>query len=512
MGRRVGLPHRITIALGLLAGLRRHDFRAARTFAQMNFPHHSFPGRWFRFVGWALRQMFATIPEAMTDAGFASPVSRVPLWLADGNPWADHPWRSDPAADLPGQADVVVIGAGFAGGAMAYHWAKKAPSDQRMAVIEMDDPASGASGRNEGLVVMGRYFAMVRDTVLSHLTQTRGDLDERQRDRLARQFAAAYCRGAYRNADLIEQTINSEGYACDYVRRGWVQARDADDQAKLDESVQLAAESGCTDWTRLTPQEVKDKTGMTVEHDAGFSAAAGSFHPAKFVWCLFDTALAAGHVELFCRTKALRVEDKGDAYVVHTSRGSIRARHVVSATESYSALLHPQLHGHLFPVQTQAAAGQGGPAAMPSQVGLSGARGFFGKHGDYVMIGSDATRVPDRQAGRNQPSRFITKFMIGELKGYYPDETYRYDVTHEWSGTPGFTPDEYPVVGLLDGKRQYIIGGQCGSGTGVSFNAARCICNRILGVADEPDDYAPEYFAPSRLLDPRRHTWPAIEA
>ena len=65
--------------------------------------------------------------------------------------------------------------------------------------------------------------------------------------------------------------------------------------------------------------------------------------------------------------------------------------------------------------------------------------------------------------------------------------------------------------GLLDGKRQYIIGGMCGSGSGVSLNAGRCIVNRILGLTSEPDDYPPAYFAPSRLLAPQDHPWPEIE-
>jgi len=502
---------RVRVALGLLAGLRRHDFRAARTLAQMNFAGHSFVGRWGRFAGWALRQMLVTIPEAMHTADFARPVSRLPLWLLDENPWRNHPWEDDPGARLPERAEVVVIGAGWAGGAVAYHWAKRSPSDKMMAVLEMDDPASGASGRNEGLVVMGRYFSMVRDTVLAGLERTRADLDARQRDQLARQFAAAYCKAAYRNGDLIEQTVREEGYDCDYVRKGWVQARDAGDQARLAESVRMALDSGYSDWTQIAAEEVKAKTGMRVRHNAGFSTAAASFHPAKWTWCLFGTALATPQVRLFCRTRVTRVEDSGDDYCVYTSRGTIRARHVVNATESYSALLHPQLRGKLFPVQTQAAAGEGGPEAMKAGVGISGLRGFFGKHGRHILIGSDATRVPDRQAGRVQPSRFITKFLVGEMKRCYGYEAYRYHVTHEWSGTPGFTPDEYPIVGLLDGRRQYIIGGQCGSGSGVSFNAARCICNRILKTSDEADDYPPAYFAPSRLLDPQNHPWPLIE-
>ena len=85
------------------------------------------------------------------------------------------------------------------------------------------------------------------------------------------------------------------------------------------------------------------------------------------------------------------------------------------------------------------------------------------------------------------------------------------EITHEWSGTPGFTADEYPVVGLIDGKRQYLIGGMCGSGTAISFNGARHVVQQILGLAG-PDDYPAEYFAPTRVLDPANHPWPEIDS
>jgi hypothetical protein len=45
----------------------------------------------------------------------------------------------------------------------------------------------------------------------------------------------------------------------------------------------------------------------------------------------------------------------------------------------------------------------------------------------------------------------------------------------------------------------------------VSFNGARCICNRILGLTDEPDHYPAECFGPSRLFDPETHQWPAMD-
>jgi hypothetical protein len=62
-------------------------------------------------------------------------------------------------------------------------------------------------------------------------------------------------------------------------------------------------------------------------------------------------------------------------------------------------------------------------------------------------------------------------------------------------------PDEFPIVGQMDGKRQYIIGGMAGWGTAVSFNAGRCIVNRILGITSEPEDY-PGVFQPHPSAGP----------
>jgi len=475
------------------------------------YPGRSRFARYGRFVQWSLDQMWRQIPEALATSTFARPVSRTPYWLAQGNPLANHPWRDRPEAVLPERTQVVVIGAGFTGGSLAYHWGRYAPADgdQRMVVLEMEDVASGSSGRNEGLVVMGRYCHMVAGTVRKHLDVVRADLSPLQRDQLARQFAVVYCRAAYRNGDLVEQTIRNEGFECDYARQGWVQARDADQQQSLADSVRIAQETGMSDWTSITPEEVRQRTGMRVTHNAGFSIAAASFHPARWVFCLFRSALSTGRVELYSRTRVARVERVRDLYRVHTSRGIIECNYVVNATESYTPLLHPQFHDRILPTQTQAASGTGGPAEIKPHVGISGTRAFFARHGESLLVGSDATRVPDAEAGQMQPSRFITAFVLSELRNYYGPSSLR--VTNEWSGTVSYTPDEYPIVGVMDGHRQYIIAGMAGSGTAVSFNAGRCVVNRILERTDEPDDYPPAYFAPSRLLSPREHPWPELQ-
>ena len=504
---------RLRVAVRLLCGLRTHDLRAARTFMKSMYSGQALPMRLARLLWWAAGQVFHHIPNALSTVTRDIPLSRTPIWLVAGNPLANHPWGDDPEARLPDSVEVAVIGAGFTGAGCAYHWSRAAGAGS-MAVLEMDDPASGASGRNEGLVVMGRYFAMVRDTVRPYLREVRPDLTPEQQKRLAGQFAAAYVHSAYRNGDLVEQTIRDEGFDCGYARNGWIQARDDADQPALQESIGAGQAHGFDDWTSLSPEETLERGGMRVDAPAGFSRAAASFHPAKWVWCLLERALQHPQLALYTRTRVQAVHDEGEHYRLCTDRGDLRARFVINATESYTAALHPRYGEFIYPVQTQAAFGRGGPEAMQPHIGLSGKRGFFGRHriegyGDGVMVGSDATRVPAHRAGVNDASRFITEFLLGELHAYFGRSSLH--LTHEWSGTPGFTVDEFPVVGLLDCKRQYIIGGMCGSGSGVSFNAARHVVGQVLG-QEGPDDYPVGYFAPSRILDPQNHPWPEVES
>ena len=149
---------------------------------------------------------------------------------------------------------------------------------------------------------------------------------------------------------------------------------------------------------------------------------------------------------------------------------------------------------------------------MPAEIALSGKRSFFGRHpfdnrAQGLLIGSDATRVANHHAGRNAPSRFITCFSLAEVWRYY--DSAPVTLTHEWSGTPGFTTDEYPVVGRLDGRNMWIIGGMCGSGTAVSFNGARHVVTRVLGMDDDCDGQIdPETAADAtRIAEEVRGEW-----
>lgn len=502
----LGLAFRLKVAVYLLWNIRSHDFRAAATLMKTLFEGVPRPRRYVSFAAWTLRFLFDTAPRALQGVSFSPRLESTPFWLTATNPLLNHPWAKDSAARLPEAVDTLVIGAGMTGGSFAYHWAKIAPPDRKLVVVEMGEASSGASGRNGGSLVMGRFFAMVHGLLLDHW-RAEGLHEAAARDRLARKFAGAYCAAAYRNAEMIADTIRDEGFDCDHTRNGWIQLRDATQQTMLNDSLRLAQEEGFLDWARITPEAIAKLAGGRVATDAGLSQRAGQYHPAKWVWSLLTRALQSPNVQLFTQTKVLSVEADGAGYLITTSRGVIRAAQVVNATEAYTAALHPAFAGKLMPKQTQLCAVQADPEEFKPNVTVSSTTWFGERRGNRVILGSDETRIPDRLAGQNRPSRFVTAFALAEVQRFAGP--FAMEVQNEWSGSVGFTTDEYPLVGLVDGKGQYLIGGMCGSGTGVAFNAARCIVNRILG-RNEPDDYPPEYFAPSRLLSPKTHPWPKV--
>lgn len=497
---------RLAVGLGLIASLRKHDFFASVSFMNRDQLSTTHLGRFLKFMGWVMHQMFSEIPNALTTVFFSTTVSRTSVWLAAKNPLSYHPWATHPNAQLPSEVEVAVIGAGFTGAACAYHWSKQ--KGGLMVVLEMNEASSGASGRNEGLVVMGRFFAYVKHTVLENLTHTKSNLTSQQLDILATKFASAYVKAAYKNGDLVEKTIRDEGFECDYVREGWVQGDVFQNEHDLDKSISISKMAGFEDWTKLDPDEVFSKSGMNITKPAGFSKRTASWHPAKWVWSLLSTAIKTDHVKLFTHTKVIRVEDKGKYYSLCTDRGRIRARFVINATESYTATLYPQFRKKLHAIQTQAAWAEGGPQTMKPHVGIQSKLGFFSIVENGVLFGSDGTRIPYRNAGINNPSRFITKALIAEMLLLFGRN--RATVKREWSCTAGFTDDEFPIVGIFDNKRQYIIGGMCGSGSSVHFNGARHVVHQILGL-DGPDDYPSEYFSPTRVIDPDNHRWPSID-
>ncbi len=131
------------------------------------YPGSPLATRLGRFAGGAHETTWREIPDSAEFIEIGESVSSTPIWLTDPNPFQNHPFAENFETALPERVEVVVIGAVLVGAAAAYHWSQE--GREPLILLERNDPATGSAGRNEGLVVLGRYYAMVYGTVLDYL-------------------------------------------------------------------------------------------------------------------------------------------------------------------------------------------------------------------------------------------------------------------------------------------------------------------------------------------------------
>lgn len=131
--------------------------------------------------------------QSKSRSPVANPVAS--FWTIPPHGLDDH--RSTP--DLPSVSDVVIIGAGFAGVATAYHLFKDNPNPPSVTLLEARKVCSGASGRNGGHVKPDTYFNVPKYTRLYGA-------------KAAAELAAFEASHPYAVKTLVE----SEGLDCDF--------------------------------------------------------------------------------------------------------------------------------------------------------------------------------------------------------------------------------------------------------------------------------------------------------
>lgn len=139
---------RLRVLLGLLIGLRWRDIESALRFMNGRYPQNSRVVRLLKFMNWSLDVMWRQIRDSEPWVELPGTISRTPYWLTAENPIADHPWATNRGAALPEREEVVVVGAGFGGAAVAYHWSKHGAAP--LVILERNQAASGSAGHNGG--------------------------------------------------------------------------------------------------------------------------------------------------------------------------------------------------------------------------------------------------------------------------------------------------------------------------------------------------------------------------
>lgn len=410
-----------------------------------------------------------------------------PYWLDD----PPFPELVDARSEkLPAEADVVIIGSGITGAAVArslYTAAgasdasdeggeKKGP---RVVVLEARSLCAGATGRNGG-----------------HVKASPHELFPKLAKYFGKEGAARLTKFALRTAEAVLEVGGEQGREVAECRR--VETVDF----FLDDKGFEAGKKEVEELRRWVPEveiavlgrkETKAKFGVETAHVAGgLVYSAGAMWPYRLVAKIWKELVDefGGRLSLEMNTPVEEVvvdgEGGGRPYVVRTARGAIRARHVVHATNAHAGQFLPGLRGKMAGVKAHMTAQR--PSTTTATTTLSGQTTQQDGAGEAGFQWPDDSRAGSKSWSiiyGNGAFDYVTQrpngdVMLGggfarsagegvDMVGVYDDSgtdgmtiahvsgvmsavfgaRWRGDVVRVWSGVLGVTGDMAPFVGRV---------------------------------------------------------------
>lgn len=349
-------------------------------------------------------------------------------------------------------ADVVVIGAGIAGCAVAYALARAGTS---VIVLERDRIACAASGRNAGFLLAG----VAENWVAA-------------RRRFGDDVAARVWRVTLTNRALIRATAERERIECDLAWNG---------------SEQQSGDDG--EWVeiRASAEQLRALGHRATVHDAERRVVFeedGELHPVRFVRGLADAAERHG-ARFHEGTTVTRVR----AGSVTTATGTVTAGAVVSCTNAYTR--HLLTNSRIAAVRGQMLA----TAPVAERLfrrpvyAHRGFRYWRQTRDGRVLVGGWRNTSLDVEVGEDATP---TDRVQSHLGAFLAEHGVRARVTHRWAGIMGFAHDGLPYIGR-HASGVYILAGFTGHGNAFAVAGSEIVASLIRsGTHPDADLFDPE--------------------
>jgi len=391
-----------------------------------------------------------------------SPLVERPYWWVDGERTA--PESSTLPPDLAA-VDVVIVGAGYTGLSAARVLAK---GGARVLVLERERVGWGASSRNAGQILTGLKLDPV--TLAAQIGEARlGELFAISIDAI----------------ETLERTIEDEAIACDYARTGHLQAASRPSHFEVFRKEQALLARACRHEVALVSAECqRAEIGSSAFFGVMVDERSGGLDPARYVDGLAASARRAGAI-IAEGASVSRVVRAADRWHVRVDRGTtIEAREVLIAVNGYADAAAGWLQRRVIPIGsytivTDPLAPELAAALLPKRRMAFDSRHFlhyFRLTRDHRLLfgGRAIFAAPTAQTTRESAA-----ILARDMRAMFPELTGT-RVAYAWSGTVGFTRDQFPHAGTPRDGLHYAAG-YCGHGVAMATYLGSLIARRIAG-------------------------------
>lgn len=377
-----------------------------------------------------------------------------------------------PALDADTQADVVVVGAGFAGLSAAIDLAA---AGKRVVVLEADRVCSGASGRNGGQAIVG-------------YASGQGELEHQ----LGRDQAKHLWQLSLDAIDLIDQRIEAHSIDCDR-RHGYLYVADKARKARALRAEMDALHNDYgfeSDW--YGPDELRQHIDSPRYVAGAYERKSGHLHPLKYGLGLLKAAQAAG-VQVF-EYSAVTELIHGALAHVKTAKATVSANYVVLAGNctlpQFGPNVAPTIAPRVMPVGTYIVATEPLEQSLVHSIIPSGAAVCDNNFVlDYYRFSADNRMLFGGQVSyTTKTPHNLSEYMRVRMAGIFP-QLGQARVDYTWGGFVDISMNRAPDFGRLS-SNVYYLQGFSGHGVALTGLAGRLVAQTICQQASSFDVFA----------------------
>ena len=371
------------------------------------------------------------------------------------------------------RADVLVVGAGYAGLSAALELAQRG---QRVVVLEADRVCAGASGRNGGQAIVGYASGQ------GPFEQQLGRADARRAWDMSLQAL-----------NLIDQRIEQHGIDCDRVK-GYLYVADSPGKAKtLLADLEAQERDHGLRCEVVTGADVQRFIGSRRYHAAGYERLSGHLHPLKYGLGLARAAQGLG-VTIHEHTPVRTLVQTAHGVEAQTAQGAVRARHAVVAGNctlaEHGPGVLPQIHPRIMPVGTYII----GTAPLPAEL----CERLIPRNAavcdnnfvlDYFRFSADRRLLfGGRVSYTTMTPPRLQAVMRARMAAIFP-ELADVPVEFVWGGFVDISMNRAPDFGRV-GQHTYYLQGFSGHGVALTGLAGQLVAEAVAGQAERFDVFA----------------------